>query len=169
MIGVASIEVAIPPPYDYTFRGSVVGVDAKEGALRWRVYLTGDGETGGAGVSIWSSAAVDTARKLVFIGTGNSYEEPAGPLSDSLVAIDYEAGELVWHRQFTRGDVYTRFQPPPRGEDARVGAAPNLFRIAERDVVGVGDKNGVYTVLDRDTGEVLWGRLLTEELTSAGS
>lgn len=103
----------------------------------------------------WTVAAASS-----FIGTGNTYEPPAAPLSDSLLAIDYRTGELVWHRQFTEGDVYTIFGQPPQGPDADIGAAPNLFRIGDRDVVGVGDKAGVYAVLDRDTGETVWARQL---------
>jgi polyvinyl alcohol dehydrogenase (cytochrome) len=42
-----------------------------------------------------------------------------------------------------------------------VGASPNLFSIANRDVVGVGDKGGVYHVVDRDSGELVWETQLT--------
>jgi polyvinyl alcohol dehydrogenase (cytochrome) len=72
------------------------------------------------------------------------------------LAIDYRSGSLRWKRQFTKGDVYTILQRPPQGPDADIGAAPNLFRIGDRDVVGVGDKAGVYAVLDRDTGRTVW-------------
>ena len=161
VIGVASYELAIPKA-DYTFTGSVVALDAETGDEVWRLATTTDDATAGAGVSVWSTAAIDRARHMLFIGTGNTYEEPAAPLSDSLLAIDYETGELVWSRQFTEGDVYTIFGTPPQGPDADIGAAPNLFTIDGRAVVGVGDKAGVYAVLDRDTGETVWARELTE-------
>ena len=160
IVGVASYELAIPKS-DYTFRGAVVALDAATGAELWRTYMTDDDAESGAGVSVWSTAAVDTARQLMFIGTGNTYEEPAAPRSDALVAIDYTTGEIVWLRQFTEGDVYTIFGTPPQGPDADIGAAPNLFRIGDRDVVGVGDKAGVYAVLDRETGDTVWARELT--------
>jgi polyvinyl alcohol dehydrogenase (cytochrome) len=111
-------------------------------------------------VSVWSTAAIDEARHLLYIGTGNTYEAPASPRSDALMAIDYRTGAIAWLRQFTAGDVYTIFSPPPQGPDADIGAAPNLFRIGTRDVVGVGDKAGVYAVLDRDTGQTVWARSL---------
>ena len=57
--------------------------------------------------------------------------------------------------------MYTIFQAAPQGPDADVGAAPNLFRAAGRDLIGVGDKAGVYSVLDRETGETVWARMLT--------
>ncbi len=162
IIGVSSGEVGnTDPTYDYTFRGSIVAVDAENGAEAWRVYVAeiedpDTGEVSGAGVSVWSTPAIDVERNMMFIGTGQAYEEPAGPRSDSLVAIDYITGELLWVRQFTPDDVYTLFQPVPQGPDADIGAAPNLFTIDGRDVVGVGDKAGVYAALDRDTGEEVW-------------
>lgn len=159
IVGVASVELAIPKS-DYTFRGSIVGLDARTGAERWRVYTTTNDDKAGAGVSVWSSAAIDRARHLAFIGTGNTYEPPAAPLSDGLMAIDYRVGSVKWFRQFTAGDVYTIFGTPPQGPDADIGAAPNLFNIGKRAVVGVGDKAGVYAVLDRDTGATVWARQL---------
>ena len=92
----------------------------------------------------------------MFIGTGNTYEAPASPRSDALMAIDYRDGTVKWVRQFTEGDVYTIFGTPPQGPDADIGAAPNLFTIGTQDVVGVGDKAGVYAVLNRDTGATVW-------------
>jgi polyvinyl alcohol dehydrogenase (cytochrome) len=159
IVGVASVELARPVG-DFTFRGAVVGLDAAAGAERWRLPTSQGGD--GAGVSVWSSAAVDEARGLAYIGTGQSYEQPAGPRSDSLLAIRYATGELAWSRQFTANDVYTFFSPPPQGPDADVGAAPNLFTAGGRDLVGVGDKAGVYAAFDRTTGETVWARELED-------
>jgi outer membrane protein assembly factor BamB/cytochrome c5 len=114
----------------------------------------------GAGVSVWSSPAVDTERGHLYIGTGQAYALPAPPRSDALLALDVETGEEVWATQFTAGDAWTLAQPT--GLDADVGAAPNLFEVDGTEAVGVGDKAGTYRALDRDTGEVLWTRPLTE-------
>src|SRR5262249_26781309 len=159
VIGIASFEQVIRKA-DYTFRGSIVGLDADTGQERWRVYTTQNDATAGAGVSVWSSAAVDRRRKLVFIGTGQTYEQPASPRGDSLIAIHYETGDVAWVHQFTAGDVFTVAGGGP-GPDADVGASPNLFSIGGRDVVGVGQKSGVYHVLDRSTGDVVWETRLT--------
>ncbi len=159
VVGVASFEIAIPTS-NYTARGSIVGLDANTGAVRWRVYTTNDDANGGAGVSVWSTAAIDQNLGLAFIGTGNTYEPPAAPRSDALMAIDYRTGDVEWVRQFTAGDVYTIFGPNRSGPDADIGAAPNLFKIGDREVVGVGDKAGVYATLDRRTGETIWARRL---------
>ena len=159
IVGVASAEL-VEVKDDYTFRGNIVALAQEDGAVRWRVYVTEDDETSGGGVSVWSSPAIDTERKLAFIGTGQTYEEPASPMADALVAIDYEQGTVAWFRQFTEDDIYTAFMPLPQGPDADIGAAPNLFSIGGRDVVGVGDKGGVFAVLDRETGEDVWATIL---------
>ncbi|MGB5810533.1 MAG: PQQ-binding-like beta-propeller repeat protein [Polyangiales bacterium] len=155
IVGVSSGELGSEKE-DYTFRGSIVAVGQSDGVERWRVYVSQDDETSGAGVSVWSTPSIDIERQLMFIGTGQSYEQPAGPMSDSLIAIDYVTGEVAWVRQYTENDVYRLFMPIPKGPDADIGAAPNLFRIGGRDVVGVGDKGGVYAVFDRATGEPVW-------------
>jgi polyvinyl alcohol dehydrogenase (cytochrome) len=159
-VGVASVEL-VGIKDDYTFRGSLVALDAATGAEQWRVYMTEDDAGSGAGVSVWSSVAIDEARHTVYIGTGQTYEAPASPRADALVAVDYVSGEVRWVRQFTADDVYTIFQAPPQGPDADVGAAPNLWSTAERDFIGVGDKAGVFSALDRDSGETLWAVELT--------
>ena len=159
VVGVGSFEVFAPddPP---TFRGSVVAVDAATGEERWRFWLTAGDATEGPGVSIWSSPAVDTGRGVLYVGTGQAYALPAPPRSDALVALDLETGDEVWATQFTEGDAWTITNPT--GLDADVGAVPNLFEADGTDAVGVGDKAGTYRALDRDTGEVLWERRLTE-------
>ncbi|HEX5947182.1 MAG TPA: PQQ-binding-like beta-propeller repeat protein [Acidimicrobiales bacterium] len=159
VVGVGSFEVFAPgdPP---TFRGSVVALDAETGDERWRFWLTKGDATEGPGVSIWSSPAVDTERGVLYIGTGQAYALPAPPRSDALLALDLHTGAEVWTTQFTAGDAWTITDPS--GLDADVGAAPNLFEAGGTDAVGVGDKAGAYRALDRDTGEVLWERKLTE-------
>ena len=92
VIGVASTELRQDLD-DYTFRGAVLGLDEETGDELWR-SPTSEGADG-AGISVWSSAAIDEERGLAFIGTGQGYEAPAGPLSDSLLALDYETGEGV--------------------------------------------------------------------------
>lgn len=158
VIGVASGELRRDLD-DFTFRGSIVGIDEETGEERWRRAVSQGAD--GAGVSVWSSASIDEERGLAYIGTGQAYVPPAGPLSDSLLALHYDTGELEWHRQFTAGDVWTYFSPPPKGPDADVGATPTLFTVGDRDVVGVGDKAGTFDVFDRDTGETVWAKELT--------
>ena len=88
-----------------TFRGTVVALDAATGDEVWRFHVTDEAAGEGAGVSVWSSPAVDPERGVLYIGTGQAYSLPAPARSDSLVALDLRTGEEVWHRQFTAGDA----------------------------------------------------------------
>ncbi len=148
-----------------TFRGRLVALDPAEGTLVWDFDVTRfGGMEYGPGVSLWSSPAVDPSRKAVYIGTGQGYAPPASPLSDSIVAVDYETGQYLWHRQFHADDVFTfemLFSRPNVTVDRDVGAAPNLWEVDGRAFVGAGDKSGQYYALDRDTGELVWGTELT--------
>jgi polyvinyl alcohol dehydrogenase (cytochrome) len=157
---------ALPQSVIDTFRGAVVGLDAVTGEIIWRLETTrpaGQPDVYGAGVSVWGSAAIDREREAAFMGTGNGFATPVSPYSDALLAIRYQTGEVAWAHQFTANDAYSSGSPS-RGPDSDVGATPNLFTIDDggipRDVVGVGDKAGVYHVLDRDSGEVVWERVL---------
>jgi polyvinyl alcohol dehydrogenase (cytochrome) len=158
---VSGVQIAVPQD-DYTFRGNVVGLDEATGDELWRVYVTEDDESSGAGVSVWAGASADPARTLAFVGTGNTYEEPTAPMSDSIVAIDYETGEVAWSTQFTNPDVYNMpGAGGADGPDADVGSTPTLWSVGEHDLVGAGDKGGTFHALDRDTGEVVWETALT--------
>jgi hypothetical protein len=81
--------------------------------------------------------------------------------SDSLLAINYMTGMRAWHHQTTANDAWTVGTVLQGGVDGDVGAAPNLFSIGERKVVGVGEKTGRYHVRDRATGVEVWTKTLT--------
>lgn len=158
VVGVSSAQNFFEGPYD--FQGSVVALDTRSGALLWRTWVMRPG-IDGAGGSVWSSAGIDRRRKLAYIGTGQAYIEPVSPLNDALLALRLRDGAVAWKRVFTSDDVWTVFGPP-EGKDYDIGAAPNLFRIDRRAVVGVGDKSGGYAALDRDTGRTVWRRRLCQ-------
>jgi polyvinyl alcohol dehydrogenase (cytochrome) len=147
--GMIIVAVGGNDSFDSSLRGSVVAVDADTGDVLWRLPMAD--EDSGVRTGIWTSAAVDRALGLVFFGTGDSMGLPA-PLANALVAIDYETGELVWHTMLSLDDQI----------EADVGASPNLFTIDGRDVVGVGGKNGLFKVVDRQTGAEVWSVQLTE-------
>jgi polyvinyl alcohol dehydrogenase (cytochrome) len=168
VIGAGSYQVFIPATP--TFRGSIVGLGASDGKEKWRVAVCPDPDCGG-GVSVWSSVAVDPALKLAYIGTGQAYYAPAGPYSDSIIAVDYETGAMAWHYQITANDIYN-INSGDATHDRDVGTSPNLFEASiggtARKLVGVGDKGGHYTVLDRETGALIW-QTRTDPRTPPGS
>jgi polyvinyl alcohol dehydrogenase (cytochrome) len=158
-----------PAQRDYTFRGNVVALDAATGQEVWRVYVSQNDATSGAGVSVWASASADPARKHIYVGTGNSYEEPTAPLADSIVAIDYTTGKIAWSQQFTHRDVYNIPNANgATGPDADVGSTPTLWSSKTLDLVGAGDKAGTFHALNRDTGKIVWERKLTPGGGSGG-
>lgn len=163
LLGLASVENTYTKD-TYSWTGAIVALDAISGSEVWRIPTSGPGPgrcTGGPGVSVWSSAAIDPDLGLAFIGTGQNYAPPSSNCSDSLVAFhyarDYAGERIAWTAQYTSGDVYAVSpSSATMGQDGDIGAAPNLFEIAGRPVVGAGDKAASYRVFDRQTGALVW-------------
>ncbi|MFD9735677.1 PQQ-binding-like beta-propeller repeat protein [Umezawaea sp. NPDC059074] len=170
-VGVSSKASIIAEPM--TFRGSVVALDAATGRLLWRTHTVPEGYTGGA---VWGSQpVVDRKRGLVYVGTGQNYSVPAGvceqpkqtdcsPPSpddhfDSVLGLDLRTGALRWATHTLTADTWTIFQPD-RGPDFDFGAGPNLYTTVRDgrhvDLLGIGQKSGVYWALNPTTGEVVW-------------
>jgi polyvinyl alcohol dehydrogenase (cytochrome) len=182
-VGVSSYEesLSINAGYQCTFRGSVVALDAATGAILWKTpmiddgtYFREDGVTpaGYAGAAIWSGApTVDRKRRALYVTTSNNYavpdgttDLPAGDHVEAIVALDLDSGAVRWSSRMTDGDVWTYALfiagDPRTGPDWDFGAGANLFnaRIAgqARDLVGAGQKSGIYWAVDADTGAVVW-------------
>jgi polyvinyl alcohol dehydrogenase (cytochrome) len=134
----------------------VAAMDAATGARRWTATTapTGvDDPTGPGCGDVWGSPSVDLDRKLVFVGTGNCISaEGWGDNSEALLALDLDTGERRW-----------TYQPHEQNlDDLDFAGAPNLFEIGDRAVVGLGNKDAVYYAVDRETGEPVWQRKVTE-------
>jgi len=157
-LGLQSVEEALTsmqPDYQPKFQGQVVAVDAASGMLAWETALvTGDQN----GVAVWGSFALDPDLGLLYATTGNNYTGEASEMSDSILALDAASGEIKWYHQATDADVWTPANP--KGPDVDFGAGPQLFEAIidgeTRQLVGAGQKSGVYWALDRETGEVVW-------------
>lgn len=155
-----------------TFRGSVIALDARTGRMLWKTYTVPEGYTGGA---VWSSTAVvDHKTGLLYVSTGNNYTTPPGvcgmpdetgctppPASnhiDSVLALGLRSGAIVWSRPTLTADTWTVAQR--FGPDFDFGAGPNLFTTTingrSTDVLGVGQKSGVYWLLNPVDGAIIW-------------
>jgi polyvinyl alcohol dehydrogenase (cytochrome) len=158
VIGTAQFEEVVGKPPG-TFRGSIGAFDVGTGKRVWNFVDTPNNSTSGAGEGIWSTPCVDPALGLLYVGTGQNISQPTGPLADSLLAIDYKTGRLRWYRQFTQHDVFGlgNFTGP----DADVGASPNLWVSGGTEMVGVGQKNGIYHALNAATGKEVWHTRIT--------
>jgi len=123
---------------------------------------------GPAGAAIWSSPTIDTRRGLVYVATGNAYNDPAAESSDAVVALDLKTGKLRWAKQVTPRDTYvvgcganapSRDNcPDDMGPDFDFGNSPILRRLPNgRSIITLGQKSGVAWGLDPDKeGAVVW-------------
>ena len=169
-------EVGKPPGYVCcTFRGSVVALDARTGAMIWKAYTIPDepklqrktpaglDEWGPSGNAIWSAPTVDQKRGALYVGVGNAYTMPESPMSDAVVAFDLKTGKTLWIRQLTTRDVYEcRKGDEGCGEnfeqDADIATSPALTKLPNgKDVLTFGQKNGFGYAVDPDKdGAILW-------------
>jgi polyvinyl alcohol dehydrogenase (cytochrome) len=108
---------------------------------------------------------------------------PAGSYFASVLALDLRTGEPRWSFRAVGADAWqlacghlpASVTWCPAVDDSLAwdftGSGPNLFRVRIdgrwRDVIGVGQKSGVYWALDRDTGELLWNTLVGPGSTRA--
>lgn len=123
---VAGIVTKAPNPYaaqfgswQWTFRGNVVALDVKTGAIKWKTYTVPQGYYGG---SVWSSTpTVDLKRNQLYITTGDNFAIPDAALAcaaakkaagqdllpcmaaddyfDSIVAMDLDTGKVKWGKR----------------------------------------------------------------------
>jgi quinohemoprotein ethanol dehydrogenase len=112
----------------------------------------------GGGGTVWDSIVYDPELNLLYVGTGNGsvwnrdVRSPGGGDNlylASILAINPDNGELVWHYQTVPGDTwdYTAVQPMMLA-DLQIGG-----RL--RKVIMQAPKNGFFYVIDRGTGELL--------------
>jgi len=110
--------------------------------------------------NVWSSPAIDARRGLLYIASSNcdTDDNPdtaipgptMPPYDEALFALTFD-GEPSWVWRPREVD----------NDDLAFGAVPNLFEAAiggvTRDVVGIGNKDGTYYLLDRDGVNELTG------------
>ncbi|HSD68604.1 MAG TPA: PQQ-dependent dehydrogenase, methanol/ethanol family, partial [Woeseiaceae bacterium] len=164
---------------EFGVRGYVSAYDTEDGELLWRFHTvpgdpsqpfeskamelaaktwTGEWWTMGGGGTVWDAIVFDPVLGLVYIGVGNgapwnqAIRSPGGGdnlFLASIVALDADTGEYVWHYQTTPGETwdYTATQPLILA-DLEIGGIT-------RKVIMQAPKNGFFYVLDRETGEFI--------------
>ena len=120
------------------------------------------------GANAWTGMTLDEERALLFVPTGSATPDFYGGrrhgdnlFANSVLALDARTGELRWHYQVWRHDIWDRDFPSP----------PTLVQL-ERDgnlidAVAVTTKSGHLWVFDRDTGEPLYDVVEEETLPSS--
>ncbi|MER6998724.1 PQQ-binding-like beta-propeller repeat protein [Streptomyces sp. NPDC000410] len=155
------------------FRGAILAIDARTGKILWKTYTVPKGYTGAA---VWGSQpVVDHKTGLVFVGTGNNYTSPPGvclnpkqtgctpPADDdhfdSVLALDLKTGKIRWAHHTLTADTWMMYQQN-QAPDFDFGSAPNLYTTEiggkPKDLLGIGQKSGVYYALEPATGKVVW-------------
>lgn len=171
---------------EFGVRGWIAAFDATTGKELWRFFnVPGDPAKGfeneamkkaaatwsgewwkiGGGGSVWDGAVFDAENGLIIYGTGNG--TPWNQLARdpkrgdnlyiaSIIALNAETGEYVWHYQATPADNWDYDATSPMmlvdanygGEKRRVLVQPN--------------KNGFLYVLDAKTGKLISADAFTE-------
>ncbi len=149
--------------------GWVRGIDARTGATRWTfrtVPLADDfgADTWGneswrysGGANVWAAFSVDEELGYIYLPTGtptNDYyggHRPGDNLfAESLVALDIETGQRMWHFQAVHHGVW----------DYDFPTHPNLVDVTvdgrEIPAIAQVSKQGFTYVFDRVTGEPVW-------------
>jgi polyvinyl alcohol dehydrogenase (cytochrome) len=154
-IGVSSNEetLALDPAYPCcSFRGSVVALDEKNGAMLWKTFDMPDNgrQPGGySGGAVWQPPAIDPKRGTLFVGTGNNYTAPADveacqkatptancaaadDFFDTALALDLKSGQIKWAKRLQGIDTFTATcgfgaaRPPSRNPNCPVPSSPDF-------------------------------------------
>jgi polyvinyl alcohol dehydrogenase (cytochrome) len=171
------------------FQGSLVFLDAQTGKLRrktWTIHPPNEPSDDFAGAGIWGTPAIDRKANVAYVGTANPYVPAAAhPHAGAVLKLDVNPrhrrrfGRIVDFGEGTPEEYFEAFSdlpcidfpgnvpPYPTGLgscfdlDLDFGASPNLFRGADgRELVGAGQKSGVYHVFDAKTMEPVWSSVV---------
>ena len=149
--------------------GHVRGYDVRTGEMKWIFHTIpepgefgnetweGDSWRVSGGANVWSMMSVDEELGYIYLPVGSPVTDFYGGhrlgdnlFANSLVCLDAETGERVWHFQFVHHTVWD-YDPP---------AAPNLIDIEVdgRTIKAVAQitKQGFTFVFDRSSGEPVW-------------
>ena len=149
--------------------GDIRAFHARTGELVWAFHtIPHPGEPGyeswppeawkiSGGANNWAGMALDEKRGLVYAGTGSAAFDFYGGnrhgdnlYANSMLCLRAESGELVWHFQLVKHDVWDRDPPAP----------PTLVTVEREgrliDAVAQIAKSGHVWIFDRETGESLF-------------
>lgn len=151
-------------------RGDVRAWDARTGKLVWRFKPVPDSDSLGSdtweegsmdwrrGVTVWGFMTADVDRGILFLPFGApAWDRYGGDrkgqnlFSSSLVAVDADTGEYLWHFQAVHHDIW----------DYDLAAPPALFDIQKDGKtipsLAITTKAGLLFILDRTTGDPVFG------------
>ncbi len=150
-------------------KGYIRGFDARSGARKWIFHtIPGADEFGNdtwlndswrytGNTGVWGQISVDLELGIAYLPTEMPTNDYYGGhrhgdnlFSDSLIAVDLETGDRLWHYQFIHHDVW----------DWDLPCAPILADVlidgVERKIIAQPTKQAWLYVFDRETGEPIW-------------
>lgn len=163
IVGGRTPEALPSPP------GDVRAYDVRTGKLRWSFHtIPHPGEYGyetwpkdawkySGSANNWAGMAVDEKLGIVFVPTGSAASDFYGAdrtgdnlFANTLLALNAESGERIWHFQAVKHDIWDRDFPSP----------PSLVTVKHSgkriDAVAQTSKQGFVYLFNRVTGEPLF-------------
>jgi quinoprotein glucose dehydrogenase len=149
--------------------GDVRAFEVRTGKLQWAFHtIPHPGEFGAntwpkgawkssGGANNWTGMSIDPQRGIVYVPTGSAAFDFYGGdrigddlFADSLIALNADTGERIWHFQGVRHDLWDRDFPSP----------PTLLTIKQRgqeiDAVAQVTKHGYVYLFNRANGQPLF-------------
>jgi polyvinyl alcohol dehydrogenase (cytochrome) len=186
VIGVSGGSAELGDEADrYAFQGSFSLVDAKTGKVLRKTWTIRPPDRNRekpkndyAGAGVWSTAAIDPAARVAYMGTANPFKPQAQHKNaDAVVKVDLNRrskkfGQIVASYSGVPDEYVAAGAAAPCAADIPgnpapyypqgvggcgdldldFGAAPNLFKAPNgRRMVGAGQKSGIYHVFDAAT------------------
>jgi len=164
---------------EYGVRGYISAYDAQTGQLAWRFYTvpgdpskpfenaamamaaktwSGEWWKMGGGGTVWDAISYDPQLNLIYFGIGNglawsrkyrSEDKGDNLFLSSIVALNADTGEYVWHYQVNPGEEWDY--------DAvgQLTLADLTIDGSKHQVLMQANKNGFFYILDRKTGQLI--------------
>ena len=168
VIGAAHVPGSAPRSMRNT-KGYVRGCDADTGSRKWIFHtIPGNDEFGNdswlndswrytGNTGVWGQISADLEEGIVYFATEMPTNDYYGGhrhgdnlFSDSLVAVDIDSGDRLWHFQAIHHDVWDwDFPCAPIIADVMIDGV-------ERKIVAQPSKQAWLYVFDRITGEPIW-------------
>jgi len=152
---------------EYGARGSVVALDAANGAMLWQRYTVpapnekggktwpkGAYKTGGGGA--WLTGTYDAETDTLFWGVGNpgpwlaTLRPGTNLYTDSVLAMNPASGEIKWHYQYTPHDTWDY-----DGTNETVLTDITYEGTAHKALVSA-SRNGWFYAIDRENGKLIY-------------
>ena len=165
---------------EHGIRGFLDAYDALTGKRVWRFNTTpGPGEFGNetwkgdswklGGAATWLTGSYDPELDTLYWTVGNPGPDMDGEVrkgdnlfSCSVVALDPATGKRKWHYQFTPNDTHDW------DANQDVVLADRVIDGVKRKLLLQTNRNGIFYVLDRTNGKLIFGKPYVRQTWNAG-